>query len=398
MSSGQKRLPGAWMLLLSALGFLFSSATALLVFNTSRADGLTPAEQLALHSFALLAAFLALLHLPALYHAIRLLRGREARVRFASLFRFASLSLIAWAAVLFLGNWVAHMQVNSLLLAPLTILAIALPAWWLVEFARRGLPRPASEREWAAVSISITLAPLLILTLEIMLVVAAVITLVVALGWQPEALRQLWQVSLGWQSVSSDRQDLERIMNVLAHNPAIAAALFGVVGVLAPFVEELFKPLAVWLASARPVQPRDGFMLGMISGAAFTFLESVSQVSQITALDWLPAVLLRCATGWLHIGLSGLVGYGIAQARADKHWGIALVCLLGATALHGAWNSLALLNGFSASGFNLPGSAPVASAGDVLTVVLLVIVFILIGLITLTIRRRLILMDITDKA
>ena len=38
----------------------------------------------------------------------------------------------------------------------------------------------------------------------------------------------------------------------LARNPVVAFALFLMVGVLAPFVEELFKPMALWFLLKRP--------------------------------------------------------------------------------------------------------------------------------------------------
>jgi RsiW-degrading membrane proteinase PrsW (M82 family) len=130
------------------------------------------------------------------------------------------------------------------------------------------------------------------------------------------------------------------------HNTTFAIALFLVIGLIAPFIEEVFKPMAVWISKGKSLKPSEGFALGLISGGAFTLLESAGLVIQITAQDWISAVLLRAATGMLHIGMSGLVGYGIVKARSEHKWGTAILYTLGATALHGLWNSMAIINGY----------------------------------------------------
>jgi len=106
----------------------------------------------------------------------------------------------------------------------------------------------------------------------------------------------------------------------------------------------LIKPLSVWFLLEKPIKPGDGFVIGLISGGAFTLLESTGLVSQLDFQDWHNAVLLRSATAWLHISMSGFVGYGIAKARVVKRWGIALRNLTIAVVLHGLWNSTALLS------------------------------------------------------
>ena len=131
--------------------------------------------------------------------------------------------------------------------------------------------------------------------------------------------------------------------------PIVSSGLFIVVGILAPLIEEFFKPVIIWFLLNRPLKDYEGFSLGLISGGAFTLLENSGMVIQLNARDWLIAVLLRAATGVLHIGLSGFVGFGMTRIWNQKKNGKGVLFFLIAVLLHGCWNSLALLSGFSSA-------------------------------------------------
>ena len=136
------------------------------------------------------------------------------------------------------------------------------------------------------------------------------------------------------------------------------------------------------------MRAREGFILGLISGGAFTLLESASLVSQINANEWLSGVVLRSSTGMLHIGLSGLVGYGIARARSERRWGAMLLTLLGATSLHGLWNSMALLNGFSTTALPMTENVTPPAVG-VISLIVMLLVFAAVVLITIRLNKKL---------
>ena len=255
--------------------------------------------------------------------------------------------MIAWVMLLVAGYFVNQNTNTANILPAITILTTAIPVWWLVEFSRRGLERPAPTKEWGTVTLGLTITPVVIMLIEILFVIAVTLVVLVILGLQPSFLTELLSVSENLDITQGSLEELDQLMYSLASNPTIAMAIFLVIGVVAPFTEELFKPLAVWLRLHRSIQPKDGFILGLISGGVFTLLESASLVIQTGSQDWLMATLLRNGTGMLHIGLSGLTGYGLARAKSEKRWGLALLYILGATVLHGLWNSMALLNGYS---------------------------------------------------
>ncbi len=387
MPSETKKWPSVLMLMLSALGLLFSVFVAAGSFMAGTVAEVSLPERPMLTSIAMLSLFLGLLITPSLILSIRKLAGREAAPKYVSLFKHASLALIAFFLLLLAGYLLSRQTSHAALMSLITTLCVLIPVWWLVEFSRRGLARPAPLKEWGTLTVGLTAAPLVILLVEIMLLVLAALAVFILIGMQPGALTELMDLTAQLQPDLESLEALEQLLSVLMQNPVLGTAIFLVIGVLAPFAEESFKPLAVWLVRRKTLRLREGFELGLVSGGAFALLESASLVSQITTESWLSAVLLRALAGMLHVGLSGLVGYGIAKARCERQWGTALLCLLGGTALHGLWNSMALVNGFSGTPLAAPETASV-TAGSVLSLICMAAVFAAIVFITLRLRAR----------
>jgi RsiW-degrading membrane proteinase PrsW (M82 family) len=388
MPSKNNQLPSVMMLLLSALGILFSGLIAAGAFLAGSQAGVEDAGTAMLTAIGTLAVFIGLLIIPSLVFSIRQLRGKPSTTRFPALLRFASYALIGWAVLLAAGYFLDPFFGNPFVTAVLTSLCVAIPIWWLIEFSRRGLARPSLLKEWGALTVGLTAAPVVIMVIETLLLILVAVIVMILLGMQPGTLSKITDLSIALDSSQSGMEALENLLLELSSNPTIAAALFLVIGLAAPFTEEVFKPLSVWLIPRKMLRPVEGFQLGLISGGAFALLESASLVSQITAQDWIMAVLLRATTGMLHIGLSGLVGYGVALARCEKKWGNALLHLLGATALHGLWNSLAMINGYYTTPLTMAN--PTASlAGGVLSTVFMIAVFLAVGMITLRLSAQL---------
>ena len=84
-----------------------------------------------------------------------------------------------------------------------------------------------------------------------------------------------------WIFIRVGLSQLEQLMVELSRNPVIAFALFLMIGVLAPLVEELFKPMALWFLLKRPLKDSEGFSLGLISGGALPCSKAAGLVSQI---------------------------------------------------------------------------------------------------------------------
>lgn len=381
-------MPGVLLLLLSTLGIFFGVlTTAAVVYGFSFQD---EASRLPTALTGGLVLLIAGLQVPVFVLSIRSLRGKSTTPVVPSLFKPAMAAGLAWLALLAGGILASRAQAPWPVMVPLTLLAVALPAWWLVEFSRRGLPRSSALREWGSLSIGLSAAPIIIMLAEVLLLLVIALAAVVVLAAQPGMLDQLTNITSGLNLGQGGMQDLEQTLFQLAKNPVIAAALFLMIGVLAPFIEELFKPMAIWFLLKRPLKLHEGFSLGLISGAAFALLESAGLLVQISLDEWAQAVILRAGTGLLHIGLSGLVGYGLVSAWNSKHIGRAFLFMLGAGGLHGAWNSLALLSGLAVS------SIPAANAdafqptpGGLMAVAGMLVVFIAVLLIVLRINKSL---------
>ena len=388
MPAERKKLPSVLTILLSALGILISLALAAASFLGSSLGETSSIETQMFTSLGALALTLGLLNVPALVYSIRDLRGKESRAKHPSLFRAANFALILWAALLAAGTILNRIYPYTPWLALITILCVLIPVWWLIEFARRKLKRPAPLYEWKNLTVGLTLAPVTIMIIESLIVVLVAVVVIILLGFTTDSLNSLTNLLDSLEMSGGGMEQLDQLLYDLARNPIVASALYLVIGLLAPFTEELFKPLGVWLSWKRPMPAREGFMLGLISGGAFTLLESASLISQINANDWLSGVVLRSSTGMLHIGLSGLVGYGIAKARSEKRWGAMLLTLLGATGLHGLWNSMTLLNGFSTTALPMTESVA-ATAGSVISLVTMLLVFAAVLFITIKLNKKL---------
>lgn len=377
------------MLLLSSLGILISLLFALLSIWGGFDDYTPAADSLIFLSTGALFFFISLLNLPALILSIRKLSGRSEHKNIPSLYKAASIAMIFWAILVCTGYFLSKTGAAITALAPITVLSIAIPVWWLVEFARKGLERPKSAKEWGTLTIGLTLTPVSIMIIEILFAIIAVVVVLIFLGFQPGRLDQLLVLAESFDPSQGGMEALDQLLSSLAQDPLIAAGLFLIIGVIAPFTEELIKPLAVWFRIRSSLSAKDGFILGLISGGAFALLESAGMVNQISTQDWTEAVLLRAATGVLHIGLSGLVGYGIGRARSEKRWGLAILYLLSAALLHGLWNSMALVSTFSVSPLQVGESYSGFAAGEIISIISMLIIFAIVAYITIRVNRKL---------
>jgi RsiW-degrading membrane proteinase PrsW (M82 family) len=124
-------------------------------------------------------------------------------------------------------------------------------------------------------------------------------------------------------------------------------------GGLIPLVEELLKPLALWLLSPR-LTPAEGFVAGLICGAAFALLETMGMLSAPVNDAWAGVVIGRLGTGLLHTVNTGLVGWGLAVAWSQERYMELGIIFLLAAGLHSIWNIFSILLGISPI-FNLLG-------------------------------------------
>ena len=352
MVSKWRKTPSVLLLILSALGILFGAViTAIIladaVFLKSR-NGSIP-NYLSVITTCVLSLIICILNIPTFFSSLKCLKQKASKHPLPSLFKTSNYLMLFWPVIMLAGYMLSQNETTAIFLPPITIISIAVPIWWLVEFSRKGLPRSTKLREWGTLSLGITFTPVLIILIELIVVAFTIITVLIGLGFQGDfnfLFRSFLNNKTTYQSGISQ---LEQILYGLMKFPIVSSGLFIVVGILAPLIEEFFKPVIIWFLLNRPLKDYEGFSLGLISGGAFTLLENSGMVIQLNARDWLIAVLLRAATGVLHIGLSGFVGFGMTRNWNQKKYGKGVLFFLIAVLLHGCWNSLALLSGFSSA-------------------------------------------------
>lgn len=350
MERNSPKIPGVLILVTASLGVFFNLLVAGFMFWSS--SKILGSENMLeavtnIRKTATLSIGIGILNLPAFVLSIKRLKGIQFRRKTQSLFKSATWLFIAWIILMFLLQRHAKFQNYGGLRAALTFILIAIPIWWLVEFARKGIQRQDTLIEYGSLSLGLTFIPFVIIILEGLSILFIIfLFLLLCFYFQPKILTNIAEIIHLINNVSNSSGEWELVTFRLFQNRQIAFLLFLIVGAAAPLIEELLKPLSVWLLSNKPIRPRDGFVLGLIGGGAFALLESTVLVTQLSKQDWLIAILLRAATAWLHISMSGLVGYGIAKARSVNHWRIALRNLAIATGLHGLWNSIAIISDY----------------------------------------------------
>jgi len=396
MPARKGKLPSVLLIVLSTLGILIGLLVAIVsIAGIYWFSPGTPAQPEIISgvSTGLLALTLSILNFPTLITGVRKLSGKPLPQPSKQLFKKSSILMIFWMLVLITGYFISKRDAETIFLAPLTIAGVLIPIWWLIELARMKLPRSTRLREWGTLSIGLTVAPSIIMLVEILLVVTGIFIASVVLGLQTDWSGQLPSL-LDQARISGGEIDrLEELLFDLMKNPVLSTAVFLTVGLFIPLTEELFKPISTWFLFNRPLKESEGYSLGLISGGAFALLESAGMIIQINVQDWLPAVALRAVTGVLHIGLSGFVGYGLTRHLNTKQYGRGILYIFIATLLHGSWNTLALFSGFSTMLLPetvTPGTSDIAS---VISVILMAVVFIGVlvinGLINSKLRRNL---------
>lgn len=261
-------------------------------------------------------------------------------------FLAASLTLIGWAAVVFLGEAVIRRGSSFVFMPVILILALALPVWWIIELGRRKLLRGNSLQTWGVISIGTTLTPLVSMVLEILLIILIAFMVVIILSMQPGVLDQFSQ-SIGQFRTLRDIEQTQQMLEGALKNPVIVVFMLAFVSVVVPIVEEAIKPMGLFIFAGKRITPNQGFVLGMISGACFGFIESFLTLSTSLQEGFYVIVAVRTATVLLHTTTAGLTGWGYASAVSRKKVKRMLLSFLAAISLHGVWNFFGVLVGIS---------------------------------------------------
>ena len=358
--STEKQWQTLLALVLSALGIALSLVEAisvvvlgLLPLDIDSAGIITtmPVGYLAWSSI-----FSALLLLPVFLLSLYRLRGKIAPKWLdtgrSGLGKAALLVILVWPVVTFLGWWIEGFpRVAGYVLGLINIFVTGLPVLWIYTISQWKLTSFTQEQKWRIFGFSFMVMPTAIIFAEVIALVgiAAVVGLIYLYqsAIDPSLTREL-EFIITKVSLGGDMDTIIMLLKPYLVRPTIIFAGLAIFSGVIPVVEEILKPAALWAMAGKNLTPRDGFVGGLISGAAFALMENLMFFASVMTPDeWLVGAFTRATTGVLHMLGSGLVGWGLARAWQEGKWGVLGRNLVLAISFHGLWNASALFAGIA---------------------------------------------------
>ncbi|HKZ70664.1 MAG TPA: PrsW family glutamic-type intramembrane protease, partial [Anaerolineales bacterium] len=237
--------------------------------------------------------------------------------------------------------------VLSLNLAPAFVIALLQPllfaaaAAGLLALTAGGWARMSQLRAWANFASGAWLATFGGFALEVIAIgLVGFIAFIIVAAVDPAQAEQIMFVI---ESMGEGIIDMETITPLVLQPWVFSVALFAF-AVIAPLIEELFKPVGVMLWLRRRPAPMAAFVGGVMGGLGFAVAETLGYLSNLNEA-WVFNVILRLATLVMHAFTAGLVGWGWGQLAARRPMRLA-AAYFGAVALHGLWNGIAVVIGF----------------------------------------------------
>lgn len=270
-------------------------------------------------------------------------------------------------------------SINWLALPLLTIPAAALPIWTITGLGARNLSLGSRWRTWSAFGISLTVTPFILFMLEVIVVILILILVIIYAVANPDVAREFERLSIQFASIDLDSDEAMRLIAPYLTRPGVVILVAVFFSVLVPLMEELIKPLAVWLLAGRLDSAAQGFALGALGGAGFAIVETLNVSGQIS--EWGSLLFTRIGTGLLHIATSAIMGAAIYMAVRERRPLRLLGTYLLAVLLHGLWNALAIAVSFSSLAVTyaqLDGYAPLQWVSTIGLILLAVVLFTLL--------------------
>jgi len=198
----------------------------------------------------------------------------------------------------------------------------------------------------------LTVGPLVMIVIELVVLFTIIISGAIYVATTQPALMSELEMLTNMMTQGASEEALLAMLTPYLTNTTLIAIGISYIALLVPLIEELLKPLAVWLFARQIESPAQGFALGVLSGAAFALVESLNAGAD-GSTSWAIVVSVRTGTSVLHMMTSGLVGWGIASAFKEKRVGRLIAAYISAVLIHGIWNAAAAGTGLTALGESL---------------------------------------------
>jgi hypothetical protein len=329
------------------------------------------AQSLMLSAGSILMGFMLM---PAVYFSLMKVINKPARE--FPLYRIPTLVLvIVWFISASLGIFLDKSVSTIILLIPFHLLTFVLPVWIIIRIGLRGLDAGSPERRWGTITVGMTIVPLLIGIAELMMILFIGLATIVWVSFNPSLMSKM--VSLSTRLVYTTNPDaLLRILSPYIFHPAVIFTGLVFLSVLIPLVEELIKPLRVWLSPTRIATPSQGFAIGVLAGAAYALVESLGISPSISnSGNILP--IARAGTDLLHIVTTGLMGWALVSAFQEKKFLRLGLTYLTVVLLHGIWNALSLSLAAGTAIEYIPNPSPILNNLSLVSVLGLIIMTII---------------------
>lgn len=325
--------------------FLINLAAGLVLYSIF--ESATPNNDIeAISSLLLLASgffTIALLLIPPILLSISRFMGWSLPGWFTSL-RLPPLGalILAYPLILLGGYWLSTQAVAALLILPIFhIAAISIPILAILHLSLKGISEVSLQRRWGALSVGLTLSPLLIFIMEILATLLPFGLIALWVSLDSERFRQLNQLTRTLQQPLENPQAVLEILEPYLSDPSLILTFLFFAALVVPLIEEAIKPLGVWFLYGRTRGALGGFVTGALCGAGYALLESFLLGSSNT--DWIVAVIGRSGTGAIHIFTSALVGSALTAAwQSNRYFRLFLAYLI-AVFFHGVWNGSTIL-------------------------------------------------------
>jgi hypothetical protein len=260
--------------------------------------------------------------------------------------------ILAWPVVTLLGWWIeGATQTSGYLIGYINIFVTGLPVLWIYTISQWKISSGTQARKWRIFGFSFMVMPTVIILAEViaLLGIAAIVGLVYLYRSSIDpSLAQEFQSIVTQVSLQGDMDAIILLLKPYLLRPTVIFLIFAIFSGVIPVIEETLKPMALWALAGKELHPRDGFVGGLITGAAFALMENLMFFSSVMSADeWLIGATTRATTGVLHMLGSGLVGWGLVKAWQEGKWAALGRNLILAITFHGLWNGLALFAGIA---------------------------------------------------
>jgi len=280
--------------------------------------------------------------LPSATTSLRALQGKPLPVSYQPFLKLNPIFLLAaLAAVLGLGYAVSGSSLGWLVIPILHVLAVVLPVLFLLQLGLRGLPVGSPQRRSGVFGAGLVLGPLVILLAELAALLAGVVVIVLVIASQPDLIEQFQKLAENLAEFQGDPNALVDLLLPYLANPTVVILVLLFVALIVPLIEELFKPIGVYLLAGRGITPAAGFAAGALSGAGFAIFESLAMNGG--GEDWLLAELARSGTAVIHILTTAMTGWALASAWRDRRFSRLVLTYACVVLLHGLWNGMTVM-------------------------------------------------------